>query len=362
MNKLLAGPMATLSHQGLRKIYEDFGGCDEYYTEMINASSYLTHGQFESYYTLNEIASDKIVWQLTGKDAEPMARAAKELCALGGIGIDLNMGCSAPEIVKTGAGIAWMIKPIDETKRLVSEVRNAIDSYNSQSSMEDGIHKKQRLSVKLRLGEENFTDEGFFKFCDMLVENGVEQLVLHPRTRKEKLARPPRYHYVEDLANRFENKIPVILNGNVKDKASFDFAVKSSPASSGVMLARISAQKPWIFRELTEYKTASDKEKKSCSIILPESSKCGMWEKTDDGKIKIDCLQVGLEYINNVRLYQPKEFFETRMQRFFAYYCDNFSFGHYIKSKMLNCKTLEDAEETFKSYFDQLPGDRFLIV
>ena len=131
MNKLLAGPMATLSHQGLRKIYEDFGGCDEYYTEMINASSYLTHGQFESYYTLNEIAGDKIVWQLTGKDSEPMARAAKELCALGGIGIDLNMGCSAPEIVKTGAGIAWMIKPIEETKRLVCEVKNALLSFST---------------------------------------------------------------------------------------------------------------------------------------------------------------------------------------------------------------------------------------
>ena len=87
-----------------------------------------------------------------------------------------------------------------------------------------------------------------------------------------------------------------------------------------------------------------------------------MWQKNSDGKIQIDRLLVGLEYINNVRLYQPKEFFETRMQRFFAYYCDNFSFGHYIKSKMLNCKTLEDAEETFKSYFDQMPGDRFLIV
>ena len=62
--KLICAPMATLSHPGFRIITEKFGGCDEYYTEMINASSYLTHGQFESYYTLNEIAGDKIVWQL----------------------------------------------------------------------------------------------------------------------------------------------------------------------------------------------------------------------------------------------------------------------------------------------------------
>lgn len=367
MTKLIAGPMATLSHQGLRKIYEDFGGCDEYYTEMINASSYLTHGQFEGFYTLNEIAGDKIVWQLTGKEASPMARAAKELCSLGGIGIDLNMGCSAPEIVKTGAGIAWMIKPMEETKALVSEVRNAIDSFNSSLTAE-GKHRRQRLSVKLRLGDEDFTDEGFFKFCDMLYENGVEQLVLHPRTRKEKLSRPPRYHYVEQLAKHFENKIPVILNGNVKDLYTFESALKAAPLSAGVMLARISAQKPWIFRELSQnLNSQTDQHLSETSALqLPEVSQSEMWEKITAGdgseKIRIDRLKVGLEYIENLRLYQPKEFHETRMQRFFAYYCDNFSFGHYIKSKMLNCKTLEDAENTYKSYFDEMPGDRFISI
>lgn len=367
MTKLIAGPMATLSHQGLRKIYEDFGGCDEYYTEMINASSYLTHGQFEGFYTLNEIAGDKIVWQLTGKEASPMAKAARELCELGGIGIDLNMGCSAPEIVKTGAGIAWMIKPMEETKALVIEVRNAIDSFNSDLTAE-GKHKKQRLSAKLRLGDEDFTDEGFFKFCDMLYENGVEQLVLHPRTRKEKLSRPPRYQYVEDLAKHFENKIPVILNGNVKDLYTFENALKAAPSSAGVMLARISAQKPWIFRELSKSLDSSSASQisQTSASQFPKASVSGMWKKTaaDDGKesIQIDRLKVGLEYIENLRLYQPKEFHETRMQRFFAYYCDNFSFGHYIKSKMLNCKTLDDAENTFKSYFDEMPGDRFISI
>lgn len=348
MNKLLAGPMATLSHQGLRKIIEDFGGCDEYYTEMINASSYLTHGQFESYYTLNEIAGDKIVWQLTGKDSEPMARAAKELCALGGIGIDLNMGCSAPEIVKTGAGIAWMIKPIEETKRLVCEVKNALLSFSTDDKNHSFYNKVPRLSVKLRLGDDNFTDEGFYNFCNMLYQNGVEQIVLHPRTKREKLARAPRYFYVENVAREFNGKMNVILNGNVKDFPSFEAALKVAPSSSGVMIARMSAQKPWIFAEL--------KRKLDFSNPLIHQKSL----QTD--KIKIDRLKTGLDYISNLRLYQPKEFWQTRMQRFFSYYCDNFSYAHYIKSKMLNCKTLEDAETSFSLYFDEVPDDRFIEI
>lgn len=345
--KLIAGPMATLSHQGLRKIIEDFGGCDEYYTEMINAASYLTHGQFESFYTLNEFAPEKIVWQLTGKDVISMAKAAKKLCSFNGIGIDLNMGCSAPEIYKSGAGIAWMTKPVEQTKALVYEVKNALLSYNSEIQS-DGHHKKQRLSVKLRLGDEDFTDDGFYKFCDMLYENGVEQIVLHPRTRKEKLTRPPRYKYVENVACRFKNKIPVILNGNVKDFPSFEAALKAAPSSAGVMIARMSAQKPWIFAEL--------KRKLDFSNPLIHQKSL----QTD--KIKIDRLKTGLDYISNLRLYQPKEFWQTRMQRFFSYYCDNFSYAHYIKSKMLNCKTLEDAETSFSLYFDEVPDDRFIEI
>ncbi|MBQ0161553.1 MAG: tRNA-dihydrouridine synthase family protein [Treponema sp.] len=354
MKKLIAGPMATLSHQGLRKIIEDFGGCDEYYTEMINAASFLTHGQFESFYALNDFGREKIVWQLTGKDAEPMAECARELCALGGIGIDLNMGCSAPEIYKSGAGISWMLKPREETERLVSEVRNSIDSFNSEV-LSDGTHKHQRLSVKLRLGDENFKEDEFYDFCEMLYKNGVEQLVLHPRTKKEKLARPPRYQFVEQLALNMKDKIPVILNGNVKDVASYEYAMSKAPDASGVMIARMSAQKPWIFCKLGIRNEELGIGNEELGIGARERGL--MIER--DGAFVVDRLMVGMVYIQNLRLYQPKEFWETRMQRFFAYYCDNFSFGHYIKSKILNCKTLEEAETTFTKYFDEMPGDRF---
>lgn len=358
MKKLIAGPMATLSHQGLRKIIEDFGGCDEYYTEMINAASFLTHGQFESFYALNDFGREKIVWQLTGKDVGPMAECARELCALGGIGIDLNMGCSAPEIYKSGAGISWMLKPREETERLVCEVRNAIDSFNNETLVTSNdsenphlIHRHQRLSVKLRLGDENFKEDEFYDFCEMLYKNGVEQLVLHPRTKKEKLARPPRYQFVEQLALNMKDKIPVILNGNVKDVQSYENAISKAPDASGVMIARMSAQKPWIFCKLGI-------RNEELGIGASGAVERGFLVEKD-GDVLVDRFKVGMEYIENLRLYQPKEFWETRMQRFFAYYCDNFSFGHYIKSKMLNCKTLEEAEKTFESYFDEMPGDRY---
>lgn len=151
--KLILAPMATLTHQALRKTVANFGGVDEYYTEMINASSLLHGGQFEKYYILNDVEPEKTVWQLTGDEAKPLSEAAAVVKDCGGIGIDINMGCAAPAIYKYGAGISWMLKPISETSSMLKSVKNAIG--------------EKRLSVKIRLGDEDFTMEKLFAFADI---------------------------------------------------------------------------------------------------------------------------------------------------------------------------------------------------
>lgn len=334
---LIAGPMATLSHQGLRRLIEEFGGCDEYYTEMIHAPSLLNGGPFEKYYILNDFAADKIVWQLTGTEPESMAKGAQILCGLGGIGIDINMGCSAPAIYKTGAGISWMLKPVEETRAMVSGIKETIEKY-----IQENPERKIRLSVKLRLGDDDFKLEDFFKFCDMLVDCGVEQIVLHPRTKKEKLCRPPRYHYVQDLVHHFDGnpkKPKIILNGNITDAASAVNAYKAAPDIDGMMIARASAQKPWIFEQI---KAAF--ENRDCAVE------------------QVDLLATAIKFLDDLRNYQPQEFWKTRMQRFFSYYCDNLKFGSYIKGKVLNAKTLEEAQTLFSSYFDQCPDEKILTL
>ena len=310
--------MATISHPAFRILLEQFGGCDEYFTEMINAGTLLTGGQFESYYINPAPAPQKIIWQLTGHDEEHMVEAARRLVELPGIGLDLNMGCSAPDIYKYGAGIAWMIKDREETQRMVRGVRTVVP-------------EGKRLSVKLRLGDDNFTDDGFFSFCDMLVGEGVELLTLHPRTKKEKLVRPPRYKYCQRLAERYKGRVSVYLNGNVKDKASFDNAVAACPDVAGVMISRAAVQRPWIFLSLS-----------------------GLTRQS----ISIDMLQLALDYIKNIQLYQPPEFWKTRLQRFFTYYAQNFKFAHYAQTQFINAHDIPDLEQRLLDFFQKCPEER----
>ncbi len=326
--KLICGPMATISHPAFRILVEGFGGCDEYYTEMINAGSLLTGGPFEKYYIDPAPVPEKVVWQLTGHDGKRMVEAAEQLVQLPGLGLDINMGCSAPDVYKTGAGIGWMTRPIEETEEMVREVGKLVQNYNQLNPQ-----NAKRYSVKLRLGDENFTDEGFFAFCDMLVNNGVRLLTLHPRTKKEKLTRPARYSYCQALCQRYQaSGVEIYLNGNVKDAASAQYALKSAPDVNGIMISRASVQKPWIFQEITK----TEKE------------------------IKVDMEKICYDYIIDIEKYQPPEFYKTRLQRFFTYFCMNFQFAHYAQTRFVNAaeKGNDALRDEIKAFFEKCPEDR----
>ncbi len=331
--KLFLAPMDAITHQAFRNLVGRFGGCDEYFNEMINASSLLAGGAWEKFYLLDGPEPEKLVWQLTDKNGEKMAQAASLLAERSGIGIDLNMGCSAPQIAKTGAGIAWMLKPIEETQAMVRAVKSALEN-----GAKDGRSAK-RLSVKLRLGDEKYTEEKLHSFCAMLIEEGVQMITLHARTQKQKHSRHSDWQAVERLALRFP-QIPVILNGDVKDRDSYELAKKAAPHAQGIMIATAAAQKPWIFRE----------------IVGSSPTMTGGASPT----MTFDAEELALRFIDDVERFQPQEFWKTRLQRFFAFYCLNFSFGHYFQTSMINAKDNDDARKKVHEYFEKCPNDRII--
>lgn len=320
MENLILGPMATLCHEAFRKIVEDFGGCSEYFTEMINSPALKNGGQWEKFYLINETAPEKMVWQLTGNDIDATAWACEEVMKNGGIGVDLNMGCCAPQIVRTGCGISWMLEEnFSKTRELVSKCRKAV--------------KNARLSAKIRLGNDDYTIEKLAEFCKMLENEGVDLITIHPRTKSEKYRTPAKWKEAETLSSFL--KVPLILNGDIKDRNSFESAKLAVPSAKGFMIARAAAQKPWIFKELNLEKGES---------------------------FEVDLLKTGLDFIEYLQIYQPKEFWKTRLQRFFAYYSLNFSFWHYAQSKLLNAFTPEDAKKELQDYFVRQPSDQFKVI
>ena len=341
--KLLLAPMAAISHEALRRTIARFGGCDEYYTEMIHASSFINGGPYERYYGSCEPERKKTVWQLTGSAVPELVRCTELLmqseCSSSVIGFDINMGCPAPEIYRQGAGIAWMSKPPEQVEAMLCAVRRACE--------------QKRLSVKIRLGEENFTLQGLLDFADMLCSSGVERITLHPRTRKERYARAPKRQYVQLLAEFVHSRYPdvsVAGNGAIDGDETLASFAAQCPLADSFMIGRAAVQKPWIFSVLKRSRDEKDLRRKAQSAQNAQNSHT----------LTIDLLQVAQDFIEDLKECQPEDFYKTRAQRFFAYYCDNFQFAHYLKSRILHQDSLEAMLDTLKQYFDKMPEERVL--
>lgn len=317
---LSLAPMADITHLGFRHLVSHFSSPNLFYSEMIHSPSLLSGGHFEKWY-IKTYTEEHLVWQLTSNETETIKETIPILLNEGGEGIDLNMGCAAPHIVATGAGFAWLKKSKDEVKRLIQNARNAIDCIKTNAS-------PKTLSVKMRLPSENYSD--LYDFCKFLVDLGVERITLHPRLQKEKYSRLPHYEYIGKLSQ--DLPIPIFANGEIKTSTDIQKLKEKYPKIAGCMVGREAVKRPWIF--------------------LTMSGKKG---------IKIDALNVVAMFIQLLKENQPEEFHLLRAKRFFAYFCDNFSFAHYLKTKVLNAKSIDEIIPIFESYFTEMPDDKTLI-
>lgn len=326
--KLISAPLANLSHSGLRMLIHTFKDPDEYFTEMIHAPSLSAGGPFEQWYLRANPVPEKLVWQLTSPQADALVRAIPLVLQQGGIGIDINMGCSAPPIVRSGAGFAWMLKPLEETAEAVRLVKKALEAYEAAEG------QSFRLSVKLRLGP----DYPFLlRFCRMLTAEGVQLITLHPRLRRQSYTRPALHDYIAALARDLD--IPVYGNGDITSTEKLLVAARRIPCA-GWMIGRAAVQKPWIFRTINHALAAGTE---------------------DSGEpYRIDLEHTALLFLQYLETEQPQSFFRTRAQRFFRFYCENFSFAHYCRTQLLKAATREEMIRILHDYFEQVPEDRII--
>jgi tRNA-dihydrouridine synthase len=302
---LFLAPMAELSHRGLRELIEGFGGCDVYFSEMISAGAVLAGGPFEKWYIDNGPKPEKLVFQLVGADPQQISRAAAFLDSFDCAGIDINMGCSAPLIRKTGAGAGWMTS-IDRAGELISRVRPVV---------------KRRLSVKLRIGlKDDF--EYLVRFCQRLEAEGTELITLHPRLITEKFKRLARWEYVGRL--RRELKIPVAGNGDIA--CAEGLVRRAGGPCDAVMVGRGAVRQPWIFAQ--------------ARALSPNTS-------------SVPIEETGLRFLELLACWQPPEFHISRARRFFGFFCDNLKWGNYLKNLINREETLSGIEQVWRLHFKE---------
>lgn len=168
--------------------------------------------------------------QLAGREARPMAEAARMVADLGAQVIDINMGCPARQVTGGASGSALM-RDLDHALTLVEAVVGAVDLP---------------VTLKCRLGWD----------CDSLnapdlarraEAAGVRMMVVHGRTRQQFYKGEADWQAIAATVGAVT--IPVIANGDITSPAQAGRALAASGAA-GVMVGRGAQGAPWRLAEI----------------------------------------------------------------------------------------------------------------
>ena len=320
--RFISAPMAELTHAGYRHWCELYGGADLYITEMIGARALIHNNPNESWYTEVEPVPEKTIFQLWGAHENDFFEAARRLADKSVLGVDVNMGCSAPLIRSRGGGIGLMNTPA-KAARIVEGMRK--------------ILKGKSLSAKIRIGE---TEDpvSLLSFARALENAGADWLSLNPRVRKDKHRRPGRWEYVTLLRENLS--IPIVGNSDISDWESFRSRRTLSDAD-GYMIGRASILRPWLFSDLRQRELNGDKIE-------------GLEHKNIDMKESV------FEALSLIERWQPAEFHVSRARRFLSIWCANLKFGNQFNKIISVSDTIPGMRLSLNEYFARNPEEKIM--
>ena len=203
-NFVIPAPLAGWTDYAMREVLVACGA-REVWTEMVNATA-LVRDNAKTLAMVKSVQDKDVrqVVQLFGRDANDFVTVIQSGLLKDYAEVNLNMGCPAPKIIKNHCGCDLM-RHLDDAKHLIEVCRDATKRTG------------QALSVKMRLGWDHNIAVEFAQTCERA---GVDRLIVHGRLGID------GYRGIADYAGiarvNAAVKIPVIANGDVSDRASYE--------------------------------------------------------------------------------------------------------------------------------------------
>lgn len=278
-NPVVVAPMAGFTNLYFREAIRENGGFLAF-SEMVSAKA-LCFNDKKTFDLLKTNKNDTpLSVQIFGHEPDIMVKGAKIIEDMGFEMIDINCGCPAPKVYKNGDGSSLMLNP-HLIYKIVHEIRK---------------NTNVTLSVKLRIGYD-WDNDNVVKCAVMAEDGGADFVTVHGRTRDMQYSGKCNRTYIKAVKDALN--IPVIGNGDVTDKKSFDTMVKETNCD-GVMVGRASLGNPFIVREILEPDFKAD-VKDGLKVMYNQIERMCL---NNDGTVK-SARALMLYYMNNYNL--PRE-------------------------------------------------------
>lgn len=188
--------------------------CERIENEKLGTIDFLSTGQTKIpgvtnlvFRTHPELERNKLIFQMGTSNSEIAVQAAK-LIINDVDGIDINAGCPKHFSIHSGMGAALLKTPeilIDILEKLVEEI---------------GKPNNKPISVKIRLLPD---EDETLELIKRLVKTGISNLTVHCRTQNMRNREDPiRYYFHKIKKICDENKVSLIINGQVTNRKDFE--------------------------------------------------------------------------------------------------------------------------------------------
>ncbi len=239
-------PMDDVTDTVFRQIVADCAPPDLFFTEFVNVDGLQSPGRKALLKKLQFTPKEQpLIAQIWGKNPENYFKTAQELIDMGFAGIDINMGCPIKDIVNNGCCCALI-----NNRPLAVEIIKATQA---------GANGKLPVSVKTRLGF-NEIDLSWHK---LLLEQGLDYLTIHGRTRRQMSKDENNWQAIEDIRKMRDKIAPATLiigNGDVASRQQgLELAKKHN--LDGIMIGRGIFNDPFVFAQESPWPNYSKTQK-----------------------------------------------------------------------------------------------------
>lgn len=244
--KYYFAPMEGITTHVFRAVHSRrFPGADRYYTPFFSPTSdHLFTPRELRELTPETPCAAPVVPQILSKCAADIVWAAEGLQDMGYTVFNLNLGCPSATVTAKGKGAGLLQKP-DALDMLLADVFAA---------------SPIAVSLKSRIGY--LAPEEFPRLLSIYRQYNAQELILHPRTRKEMYS--GAVHMDAFALAAAGSPFPVVYNGDLftaEDIRTFEAA---HPETEAVMLGRGAAADPALFRRLRGGAAARRPPARSC--------------------------------------------------------------------------------------------------
>jgi tRNA-dihydrouridine synthase B len=228
--KAILAPMAEVTDAPFRQICREHGA-GLTFTQMVSAKG-VVENAFATLKVLAFSQSEKPIGvQLLGSDPEYIAKAIHELHSFKPDLIDLNCGCSVPNVCRIGLGASILDKP-DLLEKLVKTMVKAAG--------------KIPVSVKIRVGGDR-QHVTLMRNAKIIEDNGASLITVHARFRSDSYKQEADWSWIGKVKEAVS--IPVVGNGSLFEPEEC-LRMMNQTGCDSVFIARGALGNPFIFSRL----------------------------------------------------------------------------------------------------------------